>query len=65
MGRSEMAFALFTQLVHAYEIDENSKASPKDADFDRVALKAYRWTDAFLRVQKSPEGRAPKFREDG
>lgn len=62
MSRSEMAFALYTQLVHAFEVDENSKAAPTDADLDKVALKAYRWADAFQRVGKSPAGRAPKFR---
>lgn len=64
MSRTEMAFSLFMQLVHAFEADNNSKASPTDADLDKIALKAYRWTDAFQRVQKSPEGRASKFREN-
>ncbi|WP_233511662.1 hypothetical protein [Cognatiluteimonas weifangensis] len=52
-----MAFALFAELVNAYELDENSKASPNDADRDRVAMKAFQWADAFNRMQRAQAGR--------
>lgn len=52
MDTTEVALAIFAQLVHAYEADDNSKASPTDADLERVALKAFRWAEAFTRVRE-------------